>query len=113
MTDYSGAGAFLRRIASGDEYLGYSHWCPGCRERHVFWVKHPRNHQWGFDGNFERPSFTPSMRVYKPKDDVAGTPEITRCHYFLTGGVINFLADSSTHLLRGSVPLPRNDQAEW
>lgn len=58
---------------------------------------------WTFDGNVERPTFTPSMRSFVTEEDKT---ETTLCHYILTAGVINYLPDSSGHSLRGNVPLP-------
>lgn len=89
---------------NGDEWVG--HWCPGCRCAHVFYVNRDKRPCWTFDGNSEAPTFTPSMRIFVPADTEDGTPEQTLCHYILTAGVINFLADSSGHELRGDIPLP-------
>src|SRR5208282_539368 len=41
----------LRRVEGG-----FGHWCPGCNEMHIL----PKS--WNFDGNLERPTFTPSFR---------------------------------------------------
>jgi hypothetical protein len=71
-----------------------AHWCPGCEEMHVLpW----KRGGWTFNGDFERPTFTPSFK----HSDGAGNV----CHYILTDGVLDFCGDS-THALRGKVPLP-------
>lgn len=85
-----------------------AHWCPGCNEMHVLpW----KRGGWTFNGDVERPTFTPSfLHRWKSYDDGKPTPKI--CHYILTDGVLNFCSDC-THALAGkSVPLPELP-AEW
>lgn len=101
----------LRRSAAG-----YIHYCPGCNSTHHFVTDSSSGGPvWGFDGNIELPTFTPSMRVYDPakrsKDGTESIPERTRCHYFLTGGAIQFLGDCSHDLKGQTIPLP--DLPEW
>lgn len=98
----------LRR-ASG----AYMHWCPGCQEMHSL------PDSWKFDGNLEKPSFTPSfkhegVRTAKVKGkwvgefvrDAKGNPVPVICHYVLTSGVLNFCPDSTHDLAGRAVPLP-------
>jgi hypothetical protein len=98
----------LRRITGG-----YAHWCPGCEEVH----KLPDS--WRFDGNLEKPTFTPSFkhegiqRVFvngewtgEWKRDAKGNTIPYICHYILTAGVLNFCGDCSHALVGKSVPLP-------
>lgn len=100
--------AVLRRATRG-----YSHWCPGCEEMHMI------PDSWRFDGNVDRPTFTPSVRITgKQSVIVAGkwTGEWVRdandkavdycCHYILTAGTLNFCADSTHKLAGTAVPLP-------
>lgn len=98
--------AFLRSVVDADGNRGFGHWCPGCRCAHIFWVAPKERPVWTFDGNVNSPTFAPSMRSFVPADEEEGLPEKTLCHYFLKAGVIDFLADSSGHALRGKVPLP-------
>ena len=95
---------FLRMTESGP-----AHWCPGCKEMHVFYVTRPisKGARWTWDGNTVKPTFSPSMNIScGPWDD--GT--VDRCHYFLRGGMIQFLGDC-THELRGqTVALPELPQ---
>lgn len=98
--------AFLRSVIDGNGNSGFGHWCPGCLCAHIFWVGSKLHPVWTFNGDVEKPTFSPSMRSFVPADAEDGTPEQTLCHYFLTAGIINFLADSSCHALRGNVPLP-------
>jgi hypothetical protein len=87
---------------------GHAHWCPGCNEMHVI----PSS--WSFDGNAERPTFNPSVKISGHKRtrdadgkwnggwerDAAGHAIPTICHYHLHAGVLKFCADS-THSLAG------------
>lgn len=100
------------RHGETNELLGWAHWCAGCQHAHVFRIDRPgrKGPVWSFNGNMEKPTFSPSMREFIPegrdKDNNITRQEKTTCHYILTDGVINYLADSSEHTLRGSHPLP-------
>lgn len=97
-----------------DERLGF--WCPGCREMHVISVAEGR---WKFDGNYEAPTFTPSVLVQgghfapgwtegdgcwckwnQENPDEAVRFVCARCHSHVRGGMIEFLGDCS-HELKG------------
>lgn len=78
---------------------GYGHYCPGCKSIHVIYT--PR---WSFDGNVEKPTFSPSIRIFTRADD--GIPEVTECHYHIRNGVIEFCGDSAHELKGQNVPLP-------
>lgn len=94
----------LKAVTQDSVVIGYAHWCPGCRHIHIFYTDPGRVHHWTFDGNMEKPTFSPSMRFFSPVVD--GQPkEVTHCHYWLREGEIEFLADSSDHQLRGKHPL--------
>lgn len=103
------ARGVLRIIEGG--HLGF--WCPGCNEMHVV------SSGWSFNGNYDRPTFTPSVLVtnghystkHKPGESCwctynAEHPEAPtsftceRCHSFVTDGQIQFLSDC-THELAG------------
>ncbi len=92
----------MRRVE--DRYI---HWCPGCEELH------PLPDRWVFDGNLERPTFTPSFRhswvlfdAYTDEGEGVGEPRRHACHYFVIAGQLAFCADS-THALAGTtVPMP-------
>lgn len=88
--------------------------CPGCRESHQISVE--GSPSWGFNGDYDRPTFTPSVLVrgHQLERDEGGqwTGEWVRgpdgkplplvCHSFVTDGHIRFL-DDCTHALRGQV----------
>lgn len=100
------AKGVLRTIS--DNHVGFH--CPGCREMHVVRIP-PHSQAWGFNGNYDAPTFTPSVLVTgvlrlteEEKARVIRGEEIEPipfvCHSFVTNGKIKFL-DDCTHLLAG------------
>lgn len=79
--------------------LGF--WCPGCEEIHIV------TPAWTFNGNYTRPTFSPSVLV-----TYDGADKQTRCHSFIHNGSIEFLNDC-THKLAGQtvalIPPPDNE----
>ena len=73
--------------------------CPACGYGHPFHVdaSHPNGARWTFNGDMNRPTFSPSMLCMPdgPK----------RCHSFVRDGKIQFLADS-WHGRSDTVDLP-------
>lgn len=109
-----------RYIEPGGAPIGWTHWCPGCGQGHIFNVEKPTRAwpeyniaggvKWTFDGDMDEPTFSPSMKIqsggWKDPEDGRQIPLVTHCHYILTKGQIQFCADS-THKLSGkTVPLP-------
>lgn len=76
--------------------------CPACNDWHVLNVNPEFPCCWGFNGDFERPTFTPSLL-----HNVGGRNKTKPiCHSFITDGNIQFLGDC-THDMKGkTVPLP-------
>ena len=72
----------------------YTFWCPGCKSYHGVWVSRPNylGAQWRFNGDMQRPTFTPSLHIG------AGTASV--CHSFVRDGRIEYLPDC-THELSG------------
>lgn len=95
--------------------------CPGCGELHMINTDATDRPAWSFDGNYDAPTFAPSILVRGKRritDNeyrriMAGEkielPERT-CHSFVRGGQIEFLGDC-THALAGQTVLlaPMND----
>jgi hypothetical protein len=98
------------RILEGDRLAFF---CPACNEAHVL------TSAWGFNGNYDKPTFTSSVSVTNrageldPGDMVqietqTGTPDkiettkkpVAKCHSQITDGRIEYYADS-THALAG------------
>lgn len=90
--------------------------CPGCKTFHAFNVfkADERGNQWGFNNDFDKPTFTPSLLIRTGKFipgnenwDDEGHPEFnTICHSFITNGMIQFLGDCTHHLKGQTVELP-------
>lgn len=78
--------------------------CPGCNMGHVVYVgtAAANGSKWSFNGNKEKPTFTPSLLVTWT---LRGDNKI--CHSFIRDGRIQFLNDC-THSLKGqTVDLPK------
>lgn len=108
------ARGVLRVIEGGR--LGF--WCAGCQKMHAVRIA-PAPEPWGFNGNYDAPTFSPSVLVTGRDFTAAGkaaydawcesgcpnpAPEFesadTRCHSFVRDGQIQFLGDC-THALAG------------
>ncbi len=75
--------------------------CPGCGFGHSVRVK--GHYIWEWNGNVEKPTFSPSVLVDGAKPD-------RRCHSFVRDGRIEFLGDCH-HALKGTtVDLPPYDE---
>lgn len=100
-----------------EEIRGYTLKCPGCGDYHVY------DSRWEFNGDFEKPTFTPSYLVksghyadrhtdecwckYNEKHGLHG--DIFKCyvcHSFVSDGKIQFLDDCTHHLKGQTVDLP-------
>lgn len=107
----------ILRTAEGGRIL---FWCPGCDGAHQIQAGDGPGPRWSFNGDFDRPTFSPSILVRGTQpitDDerrriMAGErvePRPTVCHSFVTWGRIRFL-DDCTHDLAGcTVELPPFD----
>jgi len=115
----------LRRAACASGGHTYLFWCPGCNEHHQVWVGQPGRYSWDFDGDMDRPTFSPSLLLttghhssgHKPGDrcwcdynrehpDDPSPFRCGRCHSFVRGGRIEFLADCTHDLAGQTVDLP-------
>jgi hypothetical protein len=120
----------LRKWANpetGDE--GLSYWCQGCNGWHAIRTKGAS--AWGWNGNVERPTFTPSVLLQGTRLTEKGNAEIEAwreagmpprgdapfdsvpycCHSFVTNGQVQFLGDC-THALAGQA-VELADLPEW
>ena len=66
---------------------GYMIWCEACEQCHVF------DARWTYNGDIDKPTFTPSLLVTHPNGEL-------RCHSFVTDGKIKYLPDCS-HAMAG------------
>lgn len=72
------------------------YYCPGCEEPHAIPTQtpYPNGAKWSFDGNVDKPTFSPSVH------------RVGVCHHFVQAGKIAFCSDC-THALAGqTVDLP-------
>jgi Family of unknown function (DUF6527) len=110
----------IKAWKSSDGSEGFTYWCQGCNDRHsVRAVRASGGALWGFNGNHEKPTFTPSVMIrsgravdptYEPQPD--DPPEV--CHTFITDGMVQFLSDCTHELAGLTLPLPdlpRGDNA--
>ena len=95
----------VRNIAS--PYGGQAFFCPGCQDVHVV-NSAPSGPRWTYNGNPERPTFSPSILVTCnwSKLDQSDKDEI--CHSFVRDGQIQFLGDCTHKLAGQTVEVP-----EW
>lgn len=86
----------LRQIIGTDGgHVAY--WCQGCDDAHVIKVGSGSGPLWVWDGNRDRPTFSPSVLCTTGK---------RVCHSFVRYGMVEFLSDC-THALAGqTLPLP-------
>lgn len=113
----SASGPKLRR-ATGTGQVMLLHWCPGCNEPHGIRIEagadfpNGKPALWTFDGNYETPTFSPSIRCFTTHttdDDDKPLPEPiqeTLCHYFIKAGMIEFCSDCPHRLSGQTVELP-------
>lgn len=114
----------LHAVEYSERGCDFMFYCPGCEEHHAVWTK-KRNGLgavWSFNGDMEKPTFSPSLllRYIKLTVEGAALDEAIKncppggklpskemiCHSFIRAGQIQFLNDC-THALAGkTVPLP-------
>jgi hypothetical protein len=71
----------------------YVFWCPGCEQTHSYDVREDgKQPTWEFNGDMEKPSFTPSLAY-------------PRCHLFVKNGVIEYCNDCYHHYAGLDVPM--------
>jgi hypothetical protein len=85
----------LKPVSHGDGSPYGVRWdCPGCKEPHVVPTHGPN--AWGFNGDFDRPTLSPSILVH-PAPHLAedgSAYQTPRCHSFIRDGRIEFCGDS-------------------
>ncbi len=101
---------------------GLLFWCPGCDMAHQIHYGSGNGPRWGWNGNIDLPTFTPSVlvRYRHPKGYSNDNPAPLGwkgeyvddiCHSFVTNGRIQFLSDCTHHLIGQTVDLP--EFTEW
>lgn len=118
----------LRSVEGG----GLSYWCQGCKTRHMIRHGDGPGPRWGWDGNVDAPTFTPSVLVrsghhvpdweqhfpegttpscwctYNAEhpEEADNTFHCTLCHTFIKGGMVEFLSDCTHEFAGQTLPLP-------
>jgi hypothetical protein len=96
-------------------FRAYTFFCPACDCHHSVWDKESQCERpfcWGFNGDYNKPTFTPSLRIgYKhPKgysnenpapEDYDGEYVEEVCHFNITNGQIIYHGDC-THDLKNT-----------
>jgi len=91
-----------RNINDSETHEQYWFWCPGCKGYHAYTTKHPTASGWTFNGDVDKPTFSPSLLVH-------GKDPEKRCHLFMKGGMIQFLGDCYHELAGQTVECPEWD----
>lgn len=73
--------------------------CPGCECGHFFQTGHPTGPNWDWNGDMDKVTIHPSLRVN-------GGDPASCCHSFITNGKIQFLNDSFHKLKGQTVEIP-------
>lgn len=120
-------GQGSRKLRSIDG--GFLFWCAGCADVHVVTTEAQPfiygGAHWSFDGNLERPTFSPSILVRglrreldekgewtgEWRRDAEGKPIPYVCHSFITAGRQQFLGDCTHDLAGQTVELA--DLPDW
>lgn len=80
--------------------VGYMIHSPADNEEIMFWEMHNGTRRWTFNGDYEHPTFSPSMLLR------AHSTGVVRSHFFVRDGKIEYLADSSHAMAGKTVDLP-------
>lgn len=73
-------------------------YCPACKTHHAF------DSRWSFNGDYDNPTFTPSMLVNGSKEHQS--PGSPRCHSFVVNGRIQYLSDCMHDMAGQTIELP-------
>lgn len=101
----------ILRNAQGDRLTW---WCPGCDGPHQIAHGEGPGPRWGWNGNADRPTFTPSVLVRYDGPDADtedGQPSV--CHSFVVDGRMQFLTDCTHKLAGQTVPIPAWPVPNW
>lgn len=102
----------LRDAVDGKGNLHLHYRCQGCNSVHGVKVT-GTGEVWGWNGDAEKPTFTPSVLVTYPANPDADESckewrTERRCHTFITDGRVQFLSDCTHELAGQTLDLP-----EW
>lgn len=91
----------LRSSEDGHGGQGLLFYCAGCKMAHQINVGEGPGPRWGYNGNPDKPTFTPSVLVTWTRFNVDQV-----CHTFVTDGRIQYLGDCTHDLAGQTIDLP-------
>lgn len=92
---------------TGQKEHGFSWLCPGCGENHYIPTSGHSVTNWAWDGDEEKPTFSPSVRVRHGHE-----PQET-CHFFVKAGIAEFCGDCTHEHAGKKLPvLPDPDRKQ-
>ncbi len=111
----------LRSVEGG----GLSYWCQGCKGHHMIRYGEGPGERWGWNGDVDAPTFTPSVLttnghylnthvpgarcwcIYNAEYPEQAHPfTCQRCHTFIRNGMVEFLSDCTHEFAGQTLPLP-------
>jgi len=89
------------------QVIGYMMKCPGCKGFHYIPTAKPNSigARWNFDGNMEKPTFSPSIHQLPGNG-------VKRCHFHIIAGQIQYCTDSEHALAGQTVPMIDDEMAD-
>lgn len=97
----------LSKLKFNEDKTQVTFWCIGCDGGHTINIGVGMTPNWVFNGDIEKPTFTPSVLVtYEgvDADTPDGLPSV--CHTFVTNGKIQYLGDCTHPLANTEIDLP-------
>lgn len=87
-----------------------AYYCPGCKTLVYLNVDNDGRPRWMFDGNFDKPTITPSvLQKVGPWGECHDVPErigkVDICHTFVRNGQIEYLGDCTHELAGKNIPM--------
>ena len=88
----------------------YGFYCPSCKVLHTVRTDNRHAHNWIFDGNVNKPTFNPSVKVEWPQPDVNGR---YICHFFVRSGKLEYCGDTTDREYSGKIVDLPELPTEW
>jgi hypothetical protein len=103
-----------------------SFWCKGCNCYHAIPIDSNKTHSWTFNGNYDKPTISPSILVktgryrsehtgdcwctyYQKHPDEEQDFKCSVCHSFITDGKIQYLSDCTHNLVGQTIELEEDE----
>lgn len=87
----------FRPVPANENEIVYYFLCPACRSLHAL------NNTWQFNGDLNKPTVSPSVRVHWFKGKQR---ELRMCHSYIKDGMIQYLGDCTHKFAGKTVELP-------